>query len=1478
MPIDKMIPRFLVSDKDERLLKEGAMTDALNVSVSEDGDGTYGVVKNIKGTSASTSENEGSALSASQTMTGIGSVTDDIDGFVYFFMADTDSNNADNEDAIYRLDTSDNKYELVFRGSTFLRFDKNAPIKADIVKRDFADTGSTQTILYFTDGVTAPKKINVDRAIAGEYNSLSINGLKYALNAVKAAPTAPVTFRFSTDSTALSNNFYKDSFQIATQLIYKDGEESAISPYSKLATSRSALYQGLTSSATETNKENVLDIKLNWSPDSTNPLYVSDVAKVRLLGRAGNTGAFFKIDEFDPTSSLVKDVYGSDVTIYSPSSRTYKWYNEGVYSGVSTTLVDKMFDSVPFKAEGQCLAGNRLFYSNYVEGRDNVATDVTMTVNYSAPPNDSTASYGGTANLTIKEGASDNEGTDNNGDIFIDLVGGGFQWPSPNTADAVVPAGTTTQIKFDYKPEGYFSHSDNVLNLLCRAETNTTTNVQQFFSIKVGTGAGDGNHIDLPGVDINVDVTVVNEQDVTVKALALLFKEAFEQTTVQKTYTVASGFQTSTVFGAGSSGTVFSDGNSVVFPSTDVTVTYSFDDLVDGNVNDGKFAIKPYISDISIAPTSPVTGASYSDFFQVSGGGSQLFRIYQATMTTSDEQSDFAYNVTNTTAFLNDEFTDSNATGALRSFKAGSTHELGIVYYDQFNRSGFVNKLGSFYVKHFSERSAGQEGMASVSIHFDHTAPSWASRYQIVYPGASTYSDFTTYTTGGGYAPFKKDSSGAVTNNYETSTKRVYVSLQTLTKYQSEKGALKSYSFTAGDKLRVISYDANNSATPNIVFPKSNNNTPIEFNVVGVDVLSNANNPLVGSTGNEINDGKKGTFLILEAPAIESNHLVDDDSGGTANDSLKYNGFDWNSVTNTAYADGDSSNDNFWGRNCLVEILSPRATSSTNVYYEIGESRKVGTYRDDTLTNHGPDITINEGDVHWRQSAASTAFYQDFDGDGTPAWTENVNDPDSWRFETKWMENKSVHDFTTDESWSRGRPHLPFERAAERRIENGITYSDAYAENVEKLSLSSFNASLSNFSSVQASFGPLRFIGNYNDDIVAIQQNKLSLLPVNKNILEYAGGAANVAVSTNVLGKPRYSAGDYGCGSHPESVLVRDGSVYFTDDSRDAVVALTGNQLVPISEKNMSSFFEDFFGVAAVKYVSGYYPNDNTYYLTRLTSDGSNQETVGYDVARGVWLSRYSFHGDVYATINNDMYSAKYVEISGTASPFHKHNELSTYNTFYNTAAASEVQVISKMSPSRVKVFNALSYEGSDGDWEVSGSSDITTSLGQTAGPITLWTEKEGNYYASMPRHNGSSGSYGTNKRDVYVGNFTNPSNDNQTFLVTNARIDRLPFLFDGSFTLFVEAFGTEKSISVASFSAGDNGFTVTLDSEVSGITGNCFVRVTETQSKTTEDVIRGNFSTIKMTLPSASAATLHELYCINTHITDSKVHHPLGR
>jgi hypothetical protein len=75
MAIDKIIPRFLVSDKDERLLEEGAMTDALNVSISTSGDGTEGIIKNIKGTKAVNSINQSNAINTSSDHKCIGGIT-----------------------------------------------------------------------------------------------------------------------------------------------------------------------------------------------------------------------------------------------------------------------------------------------------------------------------------------------------------------------------------------------------------------------------------------------------------------------------------------------------------------------------------------------------------------------------------------------------------------------------------------------------------------------------------------------------------------------------------------------------------------------------------------------------------------------------------------------------------------------------------------------------------------------------------------------------------------------------------------------------------------------------------------------------------------------------------------------------------------------------------------------------------------------------------------------------------------------------------------------------------------------------------------------------------------------------------------------------------------------------------------------------------------------------------------------------------
>lgn len=1425
MAIDKITPRFLVSDEDERLLQAGAMTDALNVTISEDGEGSEGVIKNVKGTIAGTAV-AGSALTAGtgNEVTVIGQVSDSQKNKIYFFVA---GNSGSSKDAIYQYDTTTNSYKVVFK-SSWLSFDHVGFVKADVVNAAFQQDGVLQSVIYFTDGVNPPRKINVERALAGDFNNMSTTNLDFALNAIKAAPNKPPTAHFETDANLDMNNFLSDSFQFATQIIYTDGEESALSPYSKLYYSKSIAYQGSESNATLQYYENVCLVALNWSATSSDVDHISDVDKIRLIARAGNTGAFFVVEEFSPFANITRDIYDvSDTVIFNSATQSYRFYNEGVYSAVPTTTVNKMYDNVPQKAVGQAVAGNRLIYSNYTEGYENTAAVATLNVKYGNVPNDSAGAFGdATGSNTIKHVA-----TFAHGDIEIDLTSSDFTWAGNNDESSVVPAGSRTRLSFKYDPVGgFYGDSDGAL-ILDFLDSNGDP-----FTVKFGYGGGANQPIALTAVTVKPEVIldITNEAETTVLGLTDMFIAKLQDGVyASKQMTVSSmpGII------ATESGTIHTVGSSFTLDGS-LTVNFAFDEAAADVDNDGDFIIKPYIT---FASLSNITGIGTNTYT------TQIWSDDQDGQ--SDEQSDLTYVYTNTSSYLSGQTVFSSASRTVTSFKSGSTHELGVVYYDKYNRSGFVNKLGSFYVKPFYERASdgSENGPASVEATFTSEPPSWAASYQFVYPGASTFSSFLSYTTGGGYYAKAVASPHATLGN----NRKVYVSLKTLEGYQSDKGALRDYFFTEGDKLRVISYDDASSTTPDIKYPKDNNTDnygPIEFDIVRVEVLSATNNPIAGN--DPANTKYHGTFLVLEQPAITSGVQVDAEDNNVINDDLKYAGFDWFSISDTDYPQGDaSSNSNFWGRRCVVEIRTPRKAVADNVFYEIGEHYRANVYGDRYATQHGGVRTISQGDVHLRAVACKTGYYDS-------SWN-NIGTPDIWRYEMITLENSSISDFFSSNDWSRGRAHVEYKSAATINRYNGLTYSDAYAEDVANLSLSSFNPSLGNFESLDSRYGAINYIGNYNDDLAAIQENKLALVPVGKNIIQYAEGSGNVAISTSVLGKAVYSSGDYGGGNHPEAVLIQDNDVFFVDESRQKVLRLVGGQLTPISDKGMSSAFEDFFKAGYTKYVSGFDPRINTYFITG--KNGSTGETIGYDVNRGVWQSKYSFVPDVYANQDNMLYSALY-NTNGNAFYRHDDNAATTNrNTFYEASVAdSMVEVVSKVSPSRVKIYNALSYEGDSALWDM--NTGVKTDLGQTSGTITSWSKKEGSYYASMPRNTNTS-STGSNTSAIYLGSLTSVSGANYT---STARLNRLSIpigptvLVNGTPTAVTALSGNLISFATSTSFSGDSTMTITEDlSNASG------------------DPMRGHWAKIKLT---NSSNTKHELYCINTHVTDSKSHHPLGQ
>jgi hypothetical protein len=278
--------------------------------------------------------------------------------------------------SIYCYLPSTQRTYLAYRNGV-LGWTQETFVKADTIVKENGDT-----ILYFTDSVSEPRKLNVTRALQtrnpsvfssplgalpAEFESPSsptplnsdIERWDVLICAAKQPPLIAPTFTLVTDTTIGKNNMYDKYFQFACQYIYDDGEVSAISPYSTLAISNEQFLDGFLSEQQKL-LNNVIRVSVTNSK--------LDVAKIRILGRNKNDGQFFAIDEIANNKAT--------------STSTYDFKNDRSYSYLPDSEVNKLYDNLPQKANTQAIASNRLMYGGYTEFYDNVTTDVESLVRY----------------------------------------------------------------------------------------------------------------------------------------------------------------------------------------------------------------------------------------------------------------------------------------------------------------------------------------------------------------------------------------------------------------------------------------------------------------------------------------------------------------------------------------------------------------------------------------------------------------------------------------------------------------------------------------------------------------------------------------------------------------------------------------------------------------------------------------------------------------------------------------------------------------------------------------------------------------------------------------------------------------------------------------------------------------------------------------------------------------------------------------
>ena len=1471
MAIDKLIPRYLNKDDDYLLVKSVEMVDALNVQMSDDEGGNAGVIKNALGNVLVSSDAGGDALPTG-TNTVIGTTACKQTGEIFYFV-----HNSSNNHSIYQYTSKRNTVRLVYRDSV-LGFTATGFVKADCLVKENGDT-----LLYFTDGVTDPKKINATKALA---NTAGVSGYPYkaagatgytndekllSITTIKAPPLEPPSVAVTTVTGIISNNITKKNFQFAYQYIYEDGEVSAISPYSNLSVDLNDYLDGFGSPDSDSSR-NAINVTYSHSK--------GDVSKIRILYRQGTFNNLSIFKEIDNNRSL--------------TTGYVTFTNSTLGQTISDNEVNKMYDAVPLSSVSQTISGNRLVYGNYKEFYNNTNVSSQILLDY----NQDSSTKVSLSSLNFVNGSgttvSANTSGTNNLEFTIDLS----NMPDSSSADIT-----------------------SVLNFNIFIDNFKITKLSGTFNVGAFTvfGSGSSKELVLGNTSTNIIKTAILPSYSTKSTLASSFisqlngdylfqisPTRFTSGTIMNVAPQPSALDCLVFFGGSMNATVSGisvSGNVVRFriiPKTNGLNLNSSKIMVSGTLIDPIFgSISAYNVDVtSSRPVISWKNQSILNSYNIAFNGFKLrsldksFLIKESTFTT---------------------------------FKSGQNHKFGIVYYDLYNRSSAVNEIGEIYNPTEGERlesyGAAALGSTKAIVRVQSEPPSWAKKWRVVYAPYQTYSFCYTYSAAEAFVSKDATSTGSTQN------RAIYVSARHLegksSSYKESRNALINYQYAEGDKLRIITYS---STSGTVAYPKQ-----FVYDIIGYEYYNSTNSPVALSTGaTNYTERATGWFFILKdenytgfnADSILNNYsLWSSDvvfeifrpsqntsssiyketnvygdvaldgsiyyhKSSTRDRTYSYSGFKIQVSSGTAYTSGEVKL--YPGDSIQLETFPPGSFPPPiivkDTYVVSGGVRVIlydssaaiadGSYLVYGISNITDSILeVKNGDCYYRPRQIKLNPYL---SSGSTA--VNSADVSGIRYNDYFVEDTSISDFYVSNNLSLGRPNVSSSNAKQIERKSSITYSEPYSLDTSVLKLSSFNGGQGNFVDLPNAYGAIKQMLNNGDSVTVLQEVKSSLIPINRNLIEYLDGTSNVTVSTNFLGTQSVYAGDFGT-QNPESVKPYNGRVYFSDVRSGKIVRIGPDGLEPISEAKIDAYTQDKCFIIAsstgtYKTIGGIDPMHGEYDITYLNVNSSGDtfnDTIAYDMEDKVWNTRYSFKPEAYEHLDNFLYTFK-----GGAMYRHTESAPALRNTFYGSGYVSSIKLVSAFNNSMVKTAEAFSIEGNS-PWSFKFSLSGQTARETVTVATGILSLREGMYYASVPRLQATSVQAVSNR--AVIGYITATGTWASGVTLTIGNPITTPFQASGNTFIGALTSGTTMTIY-----DGTNGYALIQASGtntilLSNLSGSIAtiptgtILVADSPAFIDGDPVRGPFFIIDAT---NSTNTPIEAYAFNVYFTRSRLHNEL--
>lgn len=406
-------------DLDERLVPNGQLVDAENFMVTSEDGGNAGVGKGVLGNFKVTSLNIPGAVT-------IGSASDDANNRVFYFI----KGSLHDYLLEYNVDTNDTYVILKSEVGGAL----NLSTSHRIYNINFVvNSENENTILAWTDGYNPPRIANIDRFKALFQSDPDYAFTSLEISVIKPSPETSPTVQGKIDVDNLESNEIEDKMiSFSYRYKYNDGYYSAISQWSEYF-----FYPGVFSLNFETmenvgmlNQYNYADIFFNTGD--------RDVIGIDVFFKNSGSSTVYVVDKF-----VKKEELWDDNTTQSVS-----FSNNKIYSTLPESQYFRSFDNVPLTANVQTIAGNRLIYGDYIEGRnltDEFGSDVLL---------DYSVGYV-SQNLTEKE-------IDSSSFVQIEgIIPTGRWYVSFTFPDYVTyKKGTSIQLKLRIK-SNYVGHEDN---------------------------------------------------------------------------------------------------------------------------------------------------------------------------------------------------------------------------------------------------------------------------------------------------------------------------------------------------------------------------------------------------------------------------------------------------------------------------------------------------------------------------------------------------------------------------------------------------------------------------------------------------------------------------------------------------------------------------------------------------------------------------------------------------------------------------------------------------------------------------------------------------------------------------------------------------------------------------------------------------------------------------------------------------------